>query len=105
MAKWSKYKGTPTPKALAKSQEDDRKHGARVYDAPNAVMLRLRLLRERPAPPDQPFDPYEGFDADAIASAKRWYQLAVKSVEVSDAAAYKQWRPYVRLEQRQYGED
>ena len=103
MARGSNYRGTPTPNAQAERRATERKHGDRVYDASNAIMLRRRLLRERPVPPDQPRDPLHGFDEGATARAKRGYKRALREVEVSAASSHGQWMSYVRMERQKWG--
>ena len=57
VAKSPNYRGGPTPKADSERIEADRKHGERVYDASNAIMLWRRLAQPRPAPPTHPRGP------------------------------------------------
>ena len=63
------------------------------------------LLRDFPAPPNEPEGPMEGFDDEAILLAKLGYALAVKSIEESAAAAHRQWRSYIRLDRKKYREE
>ena len=98
MERGSNYRGGPTPKAVTDRREAARKHGERVYDASNAIILWRRLAQPRPTPPTHPRDPLEGFDNDAIMLAKRGHHLALKAAGESSAAAHNQWRPYVPLE-------
>ena len=46
----STYTGGPTPNAVAKRREAERKHGHRAYDSFDASMLWKRLDTERPLP-------------------------------------------------------
>ena len=46
----------------------------------------------------------EGFDADAIELGKRGRDIAQNGVGVSPAEAFSQWRSFVRLERRRFGD-
>lgn len=102
MARGPNYRGGP--KAGATRREADRKHGERVYDASNAIMMWKRLAQPRPAPPEHPSNPLDGFDDDAIMLAKRGHKLALQEVQVSSDAAHNQCRSYVRHERRNFGD-
>lgn len=105
VARIAKYKGIPTPKATAAQREAGRKHGGRVSDSAMELELWNRLDHPRPIPPAQPRNQVEGFGETVIGLAKRGRDLAHKAVEVPPAAAYNQWRSFVRMERRNYGGD
>ena len=83
MAGGSNYRGRHTPKAVDERRKADRKHGERVYDASNAIMMWIRVAQPRPAPPERPRNPLEGFDDDAIMLDKRGHKLSLKAADVS----------------------
>ena len=87
----------PTPKSNRRTMEDDRKHGRLVYGSAGALNLWRRLGEKAPTGPEYP---ELGVDVDAIVVAKRWRQIAKKSVGVSPSACYNQWRSFRRLHER-----
>ena len=105
IARIAKYKWNPTPKVTDAHREAERKHCVRVSEAAEAMALWNRLDHPCPVQPDQPRIPAEGFDGAAIEIENRGRDITRKAVEVSQAAAYNQWRSITRLERKRYGED
>lgn len=103
ISRGSTFTGKPTPKAEAARREADRKHGERAYNSADALYIWNRLGAHRPMPPERPRNSFGGFDGDSTESAKRGRESAKKGVDISPAAAYNQWRPYVRHEKRGFG--
>ena len=67
-------------------------------------MIRRMLAQPRPTPQERPRNPLEVSEDDAIILAKRGQKHALKEADVSSAAAHNQWRSYVRIARRNFGE-